>query len=365
MPAGSRQGLPASRLSSIPNSGGGHDQTACPARPPEGHALAARAPHRQAIAATKQGPRGHRGRGVRSGAAAQPFHEVHQVHRRPVLGWLELHEGGTFVRLTQCGADLSPGASRPMKDAFDQWWEWANKPFSDMATIPAEIHEPVIALSLEDRHDRAKATKPCGFFAPPMRSGPAYPTKLSTSKRSHRVEGICFGPAVRSGSKVGSLPACPARPLYRQERTSLGAARAGRQALHAKTARPKPTPVGVTSGRTVGSLRMREWPSIVPGAPEDFYIVVNHFGRFGTAFAETDLDRANFETIIADLMSGQHNDPLRVIMFNPETNRSEDVSHAIAQEILRRLDLEGRSVPTALLPQPATGQTSPRMFTAR
>jgi hypothetical protein len=66
------------------------------------------------------------------------------------------------------------------------------------------------------------------------------------------------------------------------------------------------------------------------------------------AFAETDLDRANYETTIADLMSGQHSDPLRVIMFNPETNRSEDVSHAIAQEILRRLGLEGRSVPAAL-----------------
>ena len=69
---------------------------------------------------------------------------------------------------------------------------------------------------------------------------------------------------------------------------------------------------------------------------------------FGTAFAETDLDRANYETTIADLMSGQHCDPLRVIMFNPATNRSEDVSHAIAQEILRRLGLEGRSVPPLL-----------------
>ncbi len=47
-------------------------------------------------------------------------------------------------------------------------------------------------------------------------------------------------------------------------------------------------------------------------------------------------------------MSGQHCDPLRVIMFNPDTDRSEDVSHAVAQEILRRLGLEGRSVPLAL-----------------
>jgi hypothetical protein len=35
-------------------------------------------------------------------------------------------------------------------------------------------------------------------------------------------------------------------------------------------------------------------------------------------------------------------------MFNPDTDRAEDVSHAIAQEILRRLDLQGRSVPSAL-----------------
>ena len=93
---------------------------------------------------------------------------------------------------------------------------------------------------------------------------------------------------------------------------------------------------------------MREWPSIVPGPPEDFYIVINHYGRFGTAFAETDIDRANYETTIADLISGQHRDPLRVIMFNPDTDRSEDVSRAIAREILRRLDLKGDDIPSEL-----------------
>ena len=93
---------------------------------------------------------------------------------------------------------------------------------------------------------------------------------------------------------------------------------------------------------------MREWPSIVPAASEDYYIVVNDFGRFGTAFAETDLNRANYETTIADLIAGQHSDPLRVIMFNPETNRSEDVSHMVAQELLRRLGLEDRNEPSVL-----------------
>ena len=93
---------------------------------------------------------------------------------------------------------------------------------------------------------------------------------------------------------------------------------------------------------------MRNWPSIVPGTPEDYYIVVNHIGRFGTAFAETDLDRANYETTIADLMSGQNSDPLRVIMFNPDINRSEDVSRPMALELLRRLGLEDRDVPAEL-----------------
>jgi hypothetical protein len=95
---------------------------------------------------------------------------------------------------------------------------------------------------------------------------------------------------------------------------------------------------------------MGEWPSIVPGpgVPEDYYIVVNHYGRFGAAFAETSLDRADLETTIRDLMNGQHSDPLRVVMFNTDTDRAEDGSHAIAQEILRRLDLEGRDVPSEL-----------------
>ena len=35
-------------------------------------------------------------------------------------------------------------------------------------------------------------------------------------------------------------------------------------------------------------------------------------------------------------------------MFNTDTNRAEDVSHAMAQEILRRLDFGGRNVPSEL-----------------
>jgi hypothetical protein len=93
---------------------------------------------------------------------------------------------------------------------------------------------------------------------------------------------------------------------------------------------------------------MRPGPSIIPGITEDYYIVLNSYGRHGVAFAETDPSRADYETTIADLMSGQYSDPQRVIMFNPETNRSEDVSRAVAREILRRLDLKGDDLPSEL-----------------
>jgi hypothetical protein len=48
-------------------------------------------------------------------------------------------------------------------------------------------------------------------------------------------------------------------------------------------------------------------PSIVPsGHDQTLYLVVNNFGNLGTAFPETDVDKADLETIIGDLMSGQY-----------------------------------------------------------
>ncbi len=41
-------------------------------------------------------------------------------------------------------------------DAFDRFWEWAEKPLDSPLTIPAELHRAVMELSPEDRRDRAK-----------------------------------------------------------------------------------------------------------------------------------------------------------------------------------------------------------------
>jgi hypothetical protein len=41
-------------------------------------------------------------------------------------------------------------------DAFDRFWQWADKPLDCLLTIPAELHRAVMELAPEDRRDRAK-----------------------------------------------------------------------------------------------------------------------------------------------------------------------------------------------------------------
>jgi hypothetical protein len=46
------------------------------------------------------------------------------------------------------------------------------------------------------------------------------------------------------------------------------------------------------------------------------YIVLDDFGRLGRCYRETDPERADLETTISDLMTGQFNSPVRVVAFN-------------------------------------------------
>jgi hypothetical protein len=50
-------------------------------------------------------------------------------------------------------------SAQPEKDAFDRWWEWANKPAGSYVTIPADIHNGVMELSPEERLDRVKVNE--------------------------------------------------------------------------------------------------------------------------------------------------------------------------------------------------------------
>ena len=94
-------------------------------------------------------------------------------------------------------------------------------------------------------------------------------------------------------------------------------------------------------------MRRSGWtPSIVPdGDDQNVYLVMDDFGRRGRAFRETDVERADLEAVIMDMLEGQYQNPVRVVGFNTAEKWSEDVSGDVAHELRRRCDLQQRDVP--------------------
>ena len=92
-----------------------------------------------------------------------------------------------------------------------------------------------------------------------------------------------------------------------------------------------------------------DWtPRIVPyGADETAYIVVDRRGS-GSGYRETEVERTDLETVISDFLTGQFNDPIRVVAFNTLEHWSDDMSGEVATEIQIRCDIEGEPVPDHL-----------------
>jgi hypothetical protein len=94
---------------------------------------------------------------------------------------------------------------------------------------------------------------------------------------------------------------------------------------------------------------MRTSPSIVPhGADQDTYIVLDDFGRIGCTWRETNVDSADRETLIRDLVEGQYSKPVRIVAFNTTEGWSRDVTIDIADELRRRY-VEFGEMPTSVL----------------
>ncbi|MCP4618554.1 MAG: hypothetical protein GY844_19225 [Bradyrhizobium sp.] len=82
---------------------------------------------------------------------------------------------------------------------------------------------------------------------------------------------------------------------------------------------------------------------VVPyGADQTIYVVVD---KFGCAEAETEIERADLETIVGEFMAGAFADPIRVVAFNTLEHWSQDLSADVAEEIQTRCDIEGLPVP--------------------
>jgi len=94
---------------------------------------------------------------------------------------------------------------------------------------------------------------------------------------------------------------------------------------------------------------LRTSPSIAPYGPEqDSYFVLDDFGWIGRAWRETDAGAADRETLISNLLSGEYNEPIRIVAFNTAEGWSRDVTVDIADELRRRL-AERHEIPQAVL----------------
>jgi hypothetical protein len=95
---------------------------------------------------------------------------------------------------------------------------------------------------------------------------------------------------------------------------------------------------------------MRTSPSIAPYGPDqDTYLLLDDFGRIGRAWRETDEGATDRETLTRNLLSGEYNNPVRIIAFNTAEGCSrDDVTVDIADE-LRRSYVEVDEVPESVL----------------
>jgi hypothetical protein len=90
-------------------------------------------------------------------------------------------------------------------------------------------------------------------------------------------------------------------------------------------------------------------PTIVPyGADQTVYLVIDRFGQLGSVYRETEVERTDLETVITDLMSGQFNDPIRVVA-SPHLS----ISLRTSRKILR-----SKSRPAATFKAPASPSMS-------
>jgi hypothetical protein len=89
-----------------------------------------------------------------------------------------------------------------------------------------------------------------------------------------------------------------------------------------------------------------EWsPGTVPyGADETVYLVVDRF-RSGSVYREAEIERTDLEAVIDDFLTGQFNDPVRVVAFNTLEHWANDVSRDVAMVIEDRCDIAGEPVP--------------------
>ena len=83
-------------------------------------------------------------------------------------------------------------------------------------------------------------------------------------------------------------------------------------------------------------------PGLVPHFDVTVHIVLDDFGKAGRVYRETSEEDTTLGSVVDDLLTGQFNNPVRVVAFNTSEGWSRDVSEDVAREVVRRVAGSGR-----------------------
>ena len=75
---------------------------------------------------------------------------------------------------------------------------------------------------------------------------------------------------------------------------------------------------------------------------------MDDFGEWGSAWRETNVQDADLESVMIDLLEGQYRNPVRVVGFNVSQGWVRDLSEDVARELCQRCTVQGRTVPEFL-----------------
>jgi hypothetical protein len=78
------------------------------------------------------------------------------------------------------------------------------------------------------------------------------------------------------------------------------------------------------------------------------YLVLDDFGHIGRAYREADEEACDKATVIRNLLSGEYNDPVRIVAFNTSEGWSRDVTEDIAREIKESAEQRGEQLSPGL-----------------
>jgi hypothetical protein len=70
--------------------------------------------------------------------------------------------------------------------------------------------------------------------------------------------------------------------------------------------------------------------------------ICERVAEVGRVYREIDEEETTLGSVVDDLLTGQFNNPVRVVAFNTSEGWSRDVSEDVAREVLRRLAGYGR-----------------------